>query len=57
METENADNLAPDRKAGPRQADNPLKGLSHLADGLEPSPFQLDEYEEVRFYSKINNFK
>lgn len=57
METENADNLAPDRKAGPRHADNPLKGLSHLADGLEPSPFQLDEYEEVRFFFKIGNFK
>ncbi len=46
-EAENAEAPDPDRRTEPRNHGGPLKELSHLADGLDPGSFQVDDYEEV----------
>ena len=49
MDSGTAEDPGPNKAADSHHADDPLKGLSHLADGLEPGSFQVDDYEEVCF--------
>ncbi|CAL8464752.1 g4287 [Coccomyxa elongata] len=48
-EAENAEASDPDKSTEPRNHGGPLKELSHLADGLDPGSFQVDDYEELEF--------
>lgn len=51
-EAENTEGSDTDKRTEARNHGGPLKELSHLADGLDPGSFQVDDYDEVKRHAE-----